>query len=241
MHLLIKYLSIGLLAAALPMISIAVEIGQTEIEVRRQYGKASSSISVGAKKVLVYPAGRVILINGKVSEIEGDLDAKAPEVEAPKKSESKKAVSKKAPSKFISKFQNDLVDAKGASVQVPDLADKNYILVYYSASWCPPCRKFTPKLVSFYKKYQKKGNFELIFMSSDRSAKDSKSYMQDYKMPWPAVRYDRMSSSGLQGKGGRGIPSLVLFDTKGKIVSSSYNGRNYLGPNKVLDDLKKKF
>ena len=38
---------------------------------------------------------------------------------------------------------------------------------------CPPCRQFTPALASVYNKLKRKGEkFEIIFVSSDRSASD---------------------------------------------------------------------
>ena len=42
-----------------------------------------------------------------------------------------------------------------------------FVAVYNSASWCGPCRVFTPELVKFYKKNQKQ--MEIIFKSADRT------------------------------------------------------------------------
>ena len=36
---------------------------------------------------------------------------------------------------------------------------------------------------------------------------------------------------------GNGLPSLVLVESTGKLLSSSYSGSQYLGPQKVLADL----
>jgi nucleoredoxin len=47
------------------------------------------------------------------------------------------------------------------------------VLVYFSAHWCPPCRRFTPELVKFYNDLLlKRTDFEIIFASSDRSEED---------------------------------------------------------------------
>ena len=52
-----------------------------------------------------------------------------------------------------------------------DLAQKKIYGLYFSAHWCGPCRKFTPKLVEYYNKIVgEHPEFEIIFVSSDKSA-----------------------------------------------------------------------
>lgn len=46
-----------------------------------------------------------------------------------------------------------------------------HILLYFSATWCTPCKKFTPQLVDFYTKTKERLNLEIIFISLDRDAK----------------------------------------------------------------------
>jgi len=42
-------------------------------------------------------------------------------------------------------------------------------MLYFSAHWCPPCRKFTPVLSEAYTKLKaERDDFELVFVSSDR-------------------------------------------------------------------------
>lgn len=51
--------------------------------------------------------------------------------------------------------------------------------IYFSASWCPPCRSFTPKLVDAVKKLRERGeNVEVIFVSSDRDEKSFEEYFK---------------------------------------------------------------
>lgn len=121
------------------------------------------------------------------------------------------------------------------------LAGKKFLAVYYSGSWCGPCRAFTPELVKWYKRNRPKSElFELVFVSADRSADQMAEYMVDDKMPWPALEFSSIKMGNpIVGKGGPGIPSLVIFDAAGKPVAESYLNGDYVGPRKVLEDFEK--
>ena len=45
-----------------------------------------------------------------------------------------------------------LLNASGEQV-AKDVLEKKYVGLYFSASWCGPCRKFTPKLIEFRNKF----------------------------------------------------------------------------------------
>ena len=123
------------------------------------------------------------------------------------------------------------------------LENKKLIALYFSAHWCGPCRKFTPQLVEYYNKVAPQHpEFEIIFVSCDRSRFNWETYMREARMPWPAIDYDQLAGlAGLKQLGGDGIPSLVLLDATGHLLSSSYDGGKYLGPKKVMGDLEKIF
>ncbi|MFM8458463.1 MAG: thioredoxin-like domain-containing protein [Chthoniobacterales bacterium] len=111
----------------------------------------------------------------------------------------------------------ELVDAKGDKVETSSLAGK-VIGLYFSASWCGPCKMFTPELVKFRDRNDEK--FEVVFVSSDRSAEDQQEYMKDYDMEWPAIPYDSPLRQELGAKYEvRGIPSLVIVDDQGNLIS----------------------
>ena len=132
-----------------------------------------------------------------------------------------------------------VVNATGEELPANTLASQEYVLLYYSASWCGPCRAFTPKLASFHRNNKQKGSFQVVLVSSDRSGQDMFSYMIKTHMPWVAVPYDRIKPSQLkQQYGGRGIPHLVLLDRDGQVLSSSFEGHRYVGPAKVMADLE---
>ena len=116
-----------------------------------------------------------------------------------------------------------LTNAAGEEVPVSKLKDK-IVGVYFSASWCGPCRGFTPQLVKFYNQGAGKENFEIVFVSSDKTSDDMKNYMKKDAMPWTAIPFGDASAGALKRKLGiRGIPTLVIYGSDGKIISK--NGR----------------
>lgn len=121
------------------------------------------------------------------------------------------------------------------------LAGVKYWAFYYSASWCPPCRAFTPDLVSFYRDFKPSHpNFELIFVNFDQSDGDMISYMKADSMPWPAVWYSDIDNPDLAAKKycGSGIPCLVLVDADGTVLSDTFQGGQYTDPHHVIDDIQ---
>ena len=139
--------------------------------------------------------------------------------------------------------KGDLVMSEGKKLKPYDdalLAPVKYYGIYYSASWCGPCRAFTPDLAFPGKKTKRKyPQFELIFVSSDRSEEDMAAYMKEDKMDWPALDYSKKASTPeLTKYGGPGIPSWSSWTLR-EGDPNSYEGSNYVGPRKVLADIDK--
>ena len=143
---------------------------------------------------------------------------------------------------FPAQFDHHLVSLQDGQLKPFDastLKGVKFWAFYYSASWCPPCRAFTPKLVDFYNDFKPKHpNFELVFVNHDRDEGDMLDYMKGDSMPWPAVHFDDIDSTQANKFCGPGIPDLVLTDADGNVLSDSFDGGSYLGPYKVLDDIK---
>jgi nucleoredoxin len=137
------------------------------------------------------------------------------------------------------RLSGKLVQLSGNMLQpVTDgrLAGVKYYGLYYSASWCGPCRQFTPGFINTYRQLrQKYPDFEVVFISADRSARDMSDYMKADGMPWTALKYDlRERNPELLRYAGAGIPCLVLVDAAGRVLADSYQGDNYVGPGQVL-------
>eukprot|EP00052_Salpingoeca_macrocollata_P020270 m.170017 g.170017 ORF g.170017 m.170017 type:complete len:416 (+) comp21212_c0_seq1:174-1421(+) len=102
-----------------------------------------------------------------------------------------------------------------------------YIGLYFSASWCGPCHRFTPELVKTYNTLVQAGKpFEVVFVSADR---DQASFDEYYgKMPWMALplkdkRADLLNSHFEV----QGIPHLVIIAPDGTTVTD--DGRSAVG------------
>src|SRR5205814_10568801 len=51
-----------------------------------------------------------------------------------------------------------------------ELAPKQIYGLYFSAHWCPPCRKFTPHMAAYYNQIvHDHPEFQIIFVSADKS------------------------------------------------------------------------
>ena len=106
------------------------------------------------------------------------------------------------------------------------LAEKRLVAFYFSASWCGPCKGFTPHLSSFYQRHQSlcPSDLEIIFVSADRTEADFDAYRKD--MPWPSLPFAERAKQQAMSRnfGVRGIPCLVVVDSVSGLVVSQ-NGR----------------
>lgn len=120
-----------------------------------------------------------------------------------------------------------LLDSNGKEVSSEMLAGK-MVGFYFSAHWCPPCRGFTPSLVDFRDKNKK--DFEVVFVSSDKSPDAQMNYMKEMKMKWYTLPHRSDEANKLSKKYGvRGIPALIIVSPEGKTISK--NGRSEVGSN----------
>lgn len=113
-----------------------------------------------------------------------------------------------------------LCSANG-NVPVSELDDVNLVLLYFSAHWCPPCRRFTPILTEFYTLANDPEKvLEIVFISSDRSEQEYKQYFEF--MPWLSVPYNGTAQMVKMRYGVQGIPNLKLINKfTGEVVKDN--------------------
>lgn len=185
------------------------------------------------------------LANGQTHQVPlaslSEADQSFAKEQAAKVTEAPKAAAAE-PSIFKKLLDGKLVAVNGRRVGKYEMEDEpEYYAFYFSASWCGPCKAFTPNLISFYKENPgAKKSFEVILVSRDHSEEAMEAYMTEDAMPWPAIRFrdiDRMKE--VNRYAGSGIPCLVLVDRQGKVVSDSYVDKQYRGPTAVMNEMAK--
>jgi len=125
---------------------------------------------------------------------------------------------------FVELLGETLLTKGGEAKTAIALSGAKHVMLYFSAHWCPPCRGFTPQLAEAYQASGKAGSETMIvFVSSDRDENAFRDYYS--QMPWFALPFAaRDQKNSLSQKFGvQGIPSLVVLDGLGELVSD--NGR----------------
>lgn len=99
------------------------------------------------------------------------------------------------------------------------LAGRGAVALYFSAHWCPPCRRFTPQLADWYDAQLKARGLEIVFVSSDKDWYTFQSYYK--QMPWLAIPFDDHSRKQALKKRFKvvSIPTLVILGPDGEVIT----------------------
>jgi thiol-disulfide isomerase/thioredoxin len=107
-------------------------------------------------------------------------------------------------------------DLNGDVMNIANLKGK-VVLIDFWATWCGPCRKETPNLLSVYKEFRDKG-FEIIGISLDKNLDTLKNYLEDHQIQWPQYYDGKGWDNAISRRFGvNGIPSTVLIDREGVV------------------------
>jgi thiol-disulfide isomerase/thioredoxin len=154
-----------------------------------------------------------------------------------------KAIYKKLPTAFkeepIGKrlfqelFTNDTAlvivhpDKEGKQVNLTSYRGR-YVLVDFWASWCGPCMREIPTLVSAYAKYKSKG-FEIFGISLDNDKTRWLNAIATNNMNWVQTSDLNYWNNAVAIQYGiRSIPASFLLDKDGKIIAKNLRGDELL-------------
>ena len=138
--------------------------------------------------------------------------------------------------KVFKKLPKDEFLAKGGIDKVKlssAFENVDIVMLYASAHWCPPCKKYTPDLVKFYNNARsihktdpkRTTSIEIVFVSADHDINGFRNYYSS--MPWLAVPYDADTRERvLSWMKVSGVPMLMVLDGKtGKVLEQNAVGR----------------
>ena len=116
-----------------------------------------------------------------------------------------------------------LPSPSGDTIVLSSLRGKIVLLDFW-ASWCSPCRRENPNLVSNYKKYKNKG-FEIYQISLDKTKAAWIKGIEDDGLDWVHVSdVQYWNSIVVPIYNIQGIPMSYLLDKEGRIIGSNLRG-----------------
>ena len=119
-------------------------------------------------------------------------------------------------------IENGNIDGTPASLS--DYVGKGkYVLVDFWASWCAPCIRTLPGLVSTYQKYKNKG-FEIVGISLDNNQQNWANATAKHQITWPQLsNLEGWSDPAAQAYSINSIPATFLLDGNGTIIGKNLN------------------
>ncbi|KAF8363518.1 hypothetical protein PRIPAC_90441 [Pristionchus pacificus] len=110
---------------------------------------------------------------------------------------------------------------KNHNLLAKDVLAGKLVLFYFSAYWCPPCRRFSKILKKFYIECRLlRPDVEVVFVSSDRSEQEMREYLS-IQAEWYYLPFGHSSIPDLSRRFEvGGIPCVVVVSPSGDVIST---------------------
>lgn len=126
-------------------------------------------------------------------------------------------------------FKDFAVEHDGKTTRLSDYVGRGqYVVADFWASWCGPCRREIPNLISLYNKYRDKGLVVLGIAVWDKPEATLKAIEEEH-IPYPQIINSQSIATDLYGI--NGVPEVILFAPDGTIID---RGRRLRGENLEL-------
>lgn len=102
------------------------------------------------------------------------------------------------------------------------LGKGNYVIADFWASWCGPCRREMKHLKEIYANYKDKG-LEIVGLGVWDELSKNIETIEQMQLPWPQI-FDLEENEVAAKYGVLGIPTVILFDKDGTIISRDLRG-----------------
>lgn len=123
---------------------------------------------------------------------------------------------------FAEVLGHELVRSSGETLATSEaLKDVQLVAVLFSASWCKPCRHFSPTLKRWATSLNSGGRqrVAVVLISSDRDVVNFREYVgntpSDLAVPFQSDAAEKLTNSW----GIAEVPTLVLLDRSGKVLT----------------------
>uniref|UniRef100_A0A9J2PF57 Thioredoxin domain-containing protein n=1 Tax=Ascaris lumbricoides TaxID=6252 RepID=A0A9J2PF57_ASCLU len=114
----------------------------------------------------------------------------------------------------------ELRNSAGKTVKGSEVLATKITGLYFSAHWCIWCRRFTPILKNFYEQLLDNEEFEIIFVSADKSEKALMNYYRDAHGKWLYLPYGCDEINTLWNRYNiRTMPTLIILRPGGDVIT----------------------
>lgn len=120
-----------------------------------------------------------------------------------------------------------------------ELREVRLFAFYFACNWTPACRDTTRALIEWYKKIKPAHpEFELIFVSRDKSELTMDEHVRKVAMPFPVVRYASREDPAIQAFGGAPMPWLCAVSRSGMALTTNIETRQFIQPGHVQNAIE---